>query len=153
MGDLFHQTNANQTATNQQVGISTRDVGGNFTTGGANAVTASSGVAGGAGSVTGGQLAVNNSTVTVSSLDPLALQTTAQAVHDALVSNVAAGQAAAEGYQKALTVLSENAQASQAATAQAGSVAGILGLNPSQIIWLAALVVGGVLVAGYFRKH
>lgn len=144
MGDLFHQTNANQTATNQQIGISTRDVGGSITTFGAGAV-------GPGGSVR------------IESLDPAALNIAANAVHDSLAANTATSLSAMQAFQQALTVTGETtAGALQLAASGAGSGASINPnataatvasvLNPSTVIWVVLGVVGVVIALGYFRK-
>lgn len=153
MGDLVSVRTTKQEAYNQQVGISTRDVAGGFTSGGANAVTSSGGIASGQGSITAGGVAASNSTVNVQSLDPLALATTAGAVHDALASNVATSQGAIEGYQKALNIVAESAQAGQQANAQAGSLLGSIGVNPNQVIWIGGLALAAFAVIYLIRKR
>jgi hypothetical protein len=129
MGDTFHQTNAQQTATNQQIGISTRDVGGNVITIGHGAVSG------------GGSLSIQ-------SLDPKALDVAALAVNDAIASNANTAQNALQAYQKALDVVGE--QANQAlALAKPATVGGI---NPSTIIWGGIALVGVVLLIGALRS-
>jgi hypothetical protein len=150
MGDLVSVRSTKQEAYNNQVGISTRDVGGSVTSGAAGAVTASQGVAGGAGAITAGQVAAGTgSTISISSLDPLALTANAQAIHDALASNVAISQGATEAYQKALTIVSEHSTADTAANTFLGKI----GLNANQAIWLGVAIVGGVILYGYLKKR
>ncbi len=142
MGDLFHQTNANQTSSNQQIGISTRDVGGSVTTGAAGSVT----TAPGAISVGSG------ANVKVESLDATALNAAAATINNALAANTDVAHTSLTGFQNALSAVAENQQATQAAvTGQQSSLLGQLGVNPSQILWIAIAVVGLVVVAGYIR--
>ena len=147
MGDLFHSTDASQSATNQQIGISTRDVGGSVITVGHGAAS-------------------NGGTVNIQSLDPAALNVAAMAVHDALAANTATSLSAFQAYQQALTVAGETATgALQVASSGAGQGAIIVPasgsaqatqaaspLNPSTLIWVGAAIVAAILVIGYLRK-
>lgn len=140
MGDLFHQTNANQTANNSQVGVSNRDVGGSV-------ITIGSGV----GS--------NGGHVNIQTLDPLALNVAASAVHDALAANTATNVSAFQAFQQALTSSGETAaSALQVASSGAGSGAAITSttagtmFNPSTLIWAGVAIVGIVLIVGLIRK-
>ena len=134
MGDLFHQTNAQQTATNQQIGLSTRDVGGNIITIGHGAVAS------------GGSLSIR-------SLDPEALNVAAVAVHDAIAASVDANHQITEAYQRATTISGETALPQTNTPAGNPPGSGVLGLNPSQLIWIGVSVVGLIMVAGYLRHR
>jgi len=136
MGDLFHQTNANQSATNQQQGISAGQTGGSVITIGHGAAS-------------------QGGTLTVQTLDPAALKVAGDAIHDAAAVANNASQGALQAYQQALTIAGQQAQsATQLASSGAGSganVAGgaaLAGFNPSQLIWIAGAAVILLLVMG-----
>lgn len=143
MGDVFHQSNANQSATNQQIGISTRDIGGNQ-------------IVIGHGAVQGG------GSLTVQSLDPAALGVAAQAVHDALAANTETSLSAFHTFQHALSVTGETTGgALQLAASGAGSGAqvaplltqgGIAGIDPTTLLIIAA-AGGGLLLLLFALKR
>lgn len=134
MGDIFHQTNAQQTATNQQIGISTRDVGGSVTTAGAGA------------------------SVSVQSLDPAALNVAGAAVTSAIQAVQDNSAKAMEAYQQALTIAGETTtQAQQLAASGVGSGANVTqgtatSLNPSTVIWVGGAIVAILILSGRFGK-
>lgn len=138
MGDAFTSHSSKQTATNQQIGFSTRDVGGSVITVGAGAD-------------------VSSGAIHVESLDATALQAAAGTINHALDANTENSQKALQAYQNALSVVAENQQATQqigtGQTAQGSSILGQVGVNPSQIIWIAVLVTAGVIVMGFINKR
>lgn len=147
MGDMFH-TSSSQNLTNQQIGISTRDVGGSVVTGAAKSITGSTVIG-------GGENAKVN--LNVQSLDPTALQLVSDTINQALAANQSTNQNALTAYQGALAAVAENQQSSQQAAASGNNpqqANGQTGLNPSQILWIAIIVVGGLLVAAVVKaKH
>jgi len=140
---IFSQdsTKTNQTAYNNQVGVSnTAPVGGAVTTGASGAVTAG-----------GGGVALSNTNLsgglTINSLDATALSAAADTINHAIDSNKNTAQGALQGFQNALGVVSENQQASAAiATGQANSFLGQLGIQPNTLIWIAVAAVGGLII-------
>lgn len=144
---IFSQdkTTTNQTAYNQQVGVSnTAPVGGAVVTGAAGANT---------GGSIGGIAYSSGNTINVQNLDATALSTAADTINRAIDANSASTQSNLAGFQNALGVVAENQQASaQIATGQANSFLGQLGIQPNTLIWLAVAVVGGIIVYS-IAKH
>ena len=136
---IFSQdtTKTEQTAYNQQVGVSNRDLSGSQVTGAAGANTA-------------GFLAVgpgSNANVTVNSLDNTALQTAAFTINHALDTNAALAQSTLTGFQNALTANSEH-PVDQGGTGLS-PVTDNATLQPHHIDWItiaAIVTVGGFIL-------
>jgi hypothetical protein len=154
------QTTSNQTAFNNQVGVSNRDLSGQQITGAANAVTGvgSGAVVGAANANTGGQIAVGSTNAVVSvtnqNLDITALNTAAATINHAIEANRSASQESLQGFQSALSVVSEHQQsAATLATGQQtsadNSLLGKVGLSGGQ---LAGIVIAG-LIGLYFTQR
>lgn len=147
MGDLFHQTNANQSATNQQIGTSTRDVSGQQVIGGAGSVTSGSGLA----LAQGANL---NLRVTNQTINKTELSGAAAAINSATNANDSASHGQTQSFQNALSAPAESGP--QASTLGGGSAPDYggngYGINPSQILWVGIAVVGVVLLLGMSKK-
>lgn len=142
MGDVFHQTNAQQTANNQQVAFQTGDLSGS------NVITVGAGTN-------------LNAPISVQSLDPAALNLAAQTIHDSIAGNTATSVSAFQAYQTALAASGETAigaeQLAAAGVASGGVVSpqstlSLSQLNPSTVIWIGLAALAVVFAIGMMRK-
>lgn len=179
---IFSQdkTTTNQTAYNQQIGLSNRDLSGAQLTSGGGSVTSfgtgglsvggggSSAIytQGGGASIGGGS---TGNTITVhNALDPSALNTFAGLINNALTANTANEQTAATAFQNALSASGEHPQSAGqlgsggyqsplASTTDSGGGGGggfspPFGLTPGKILIVGAVAAAGLFLFFKFRK-
>lgn len=161
---IFSQdkTTTNQTAYNEQVGVSAGTTTGGFTTSGAGSVTAGSGaVLGSAGSATAGRDVFNRvGGNVIQNLDATALDTAASLVNNALNANTALAQQAVQSFQGSNNVSGEAQQANNGLAPPTDngnpfnlpSIGGYQ-LHITDFLWVGVALVGVVLVIGYVRSR
>jgi len=148
---IFSQdkTTTNQTAYNQQVGVSNRDLTGQQVTTGAGGATSLRQNYGGTQFNLGG---ASGNKITISTLDQSALDAAAMTINHAIDANTASTTSSLQGFQNALSVVAEHQQsAADLATGQQNSLLGQIGLSPGQIILGAVTIIGGLFALSYFK--